>query len=67
MRSFWHNLIGAEEANGALVIFQKVATVLDTISSKLGSLGTIGVGAGVFAGINDIGREGCYPSYRIWL
>ena len=55
MQSFWHNLIGAEEANGALVIFQKVATVLDTISSKLGSLGTIGLGAGIFAGIRNVG------------
>ena len=56
MQSFWHNLIGAEEANGALAIFQKVATALDTISSKLGSLGTIGLGAGLFAGIKNIGR-----------
>ena len=56
MQSFWHNLIGAEEANGALAIFQKVATALDTISSKLGSLGTIGLGAGLFAGIKNIGK-----------
>ena len=67
MQSFWHNLIGAEEANGVLAIFQKVATVLDTISSKLGSLGTVGLGAGIFAGIKNIGREKCYPSYHICL
>ena len=57
MQSFWHNLIGAEEANGVLAIFQKVATALDTISGKLGSLGTIGLGAGIFAGIKNVGID----------
>ena len=57
MQSFWHNLIGAEEANGVLAIFQKVATALDTISGKLGSLGTIGLGAGIFAGIKNVGEH----------
>ena len=56
MQSFWHNLIGAEEANGVLAIFQKVATALDTISSKLGSLGTIGLGAGLLASFKGAGR-----------
>ena len=56
MQSFWHNLIGAEEANGALAIFQKVATALDTISGKLGSLGTIGLGAGLLASFKGAGR-----------
>ena len=65
MQSFWHNLIGAEEANGALVIFQKVATVLDTISSKLGSLGTIGLGAGIFAGIKNIGKTYKCTDFKI--
>ena len=56
MQSFWHNLIGAEEANGVLAIFQKVATALDTISGKLGSLGTIGLGAGLLASFKGAGR-----------
>ena len=60
MQSFWHNLIGAEEANGVLAIFQKVATALDTISGKLGSLGTIGLGAGIFAGIKNVGVAQLY-------
>ena len=65
MQSFWHNLIGAEEANGALAIFQKVATALDTISSKLGSLGTIGLGAGLFAGIKNIGKTYKCTDFKI--
>ena len=64
MQSFWHNLIGAEEANGVLAIFQKVATALDTISGKLGSLGTIGLGAGIFAGIKNIGRPKMFGLYK---
>ena len=65
MQSFWHNLIGAEEANGVLAIFQKVATVLDTISSKLGSLGTVGLGAGIFAGIKNIGKTYKCTDFKI--
>lgn len=65
MQSFWHNLIGAEEANGALAIFQKVATALDTISGTLGSLGTIGLGAGIFAGIKNIGKTYKCTDFKI--
>ena len=65
MQSFWHNLIGAEEANGVLAIFQKVATALDTISGKLGSLGTIGLGAGIFAGIKNIGKTYKCTDFKI--
>ena len=64
-QSFWHNLIGAEEANGVLAIFQKVATALDTISEKLGSLGTIGLGAGLFAGIKNIGKTYKCTDFKI--
>lgn len=41
--------------------------VLDGVIKTFGSLVTIASGAGIYAGFKNIGREKCYPSYRICL
>lgn len=56
IQSFWHNLIGAEEANGALAVFQEIANILDKLTKSLGSFGTIGLGAGLLASFKGTGR-----------
>ena len=56
MESFWHNLLGANEVGGVIEILQGFATAIDKISGALGSLGTIGLGAGLLAGIKNFGR-----------
>ena len=55
MESFWHNLLGANEVGGVIEILQGFATAIDKVSGALGSLGTIGLGAGLFAGIKNVG------------
>ena len=55
MESFWHNLLGANEVGGVIEILQGFATAIDKISGALGTLGTIGLGAGLFAGFKNIG------------
>ena len=41
--------------------------VIDKITSALTPLGTLALGSGLFARIKNVGREKCYPSYRICL
>ena len=45
----------------------KLSEAIGWVIDKFGVLGTIGLGAGLFAGFKNIGREKCYPSYRICL
>ena len=40
---------------------------IDGLVSALTPLGTIGLGAGLFASFKNAGREKCYPSYHICL
>ena len=56
MKSFWHNLLGANEVGGVIETLQSFATVIDKVSGALGSLGTIGLGAGLFMGLKNFGR-----------
>ena len=50
-------------ANG----LNSLLSIIDKITSKLGSLGTIGLGAGLFAGFKNAGRVKCNPSQGICL
>ncbi|MCM1237502.1 MAG: phage tail tape measure protein, partial [Ruminococcus flavefaciens] len=40
--------------------FNDLLSVIDKITSKLGSLGTIGLGAGIFAGLKNVGGDKMY-------
>ena len=42
-------------------------SVVNNVTDKLGSLGTIGLGAGLFAGFKNAGRVKCNPSQGICL
>lgn len=43
--------------------FNDLLQVVNKVTDALGSWGTIGLGAGLFAGFKNAGREKCYPSY----
>lgn len=47
--------------------FVDLANAAVELSTALTPLGTLALGGGLFAGIKNIGREKCYPSYRICL
>ena len=47
--------------------FVDLGTGATKLVKELGLLGSIGLGAGLFASFKNAGREKCYPSYRICL
>ena len=55
MDSAWHNIINAEDTGVIVDTLQKIADALDWVTEKAGLLGTIGIGAGLFAGFKNIG------------
>ena len=59
--SFWTNVLDSE---GLKVIVDALTTllkILDKIGSTLGGFGTLGLGAGLFAGFKNNGRDKCFP------
>ena len=56
MQSAWHNVINEGEVSTVVGALTKFAETLDTITEKLGLLGTVGLGAGLFAGFKNIGK-----------
>ena len=55
MTSVWENLINEDSVSPALNILLKLAEGFDKITGKLGLLGTVGAGAGLFAGFKNVG------------
>lgn len=53
------NLFGGDEMKAAVDGINSVGNAVEWITDKLGLLGTIGAGAGLFAGIKNIGRAQC--------
>lgn len=51
------NLFDREEMKSAITILTKFAESLDFVTDKAGLFGTIGLGAGLFAGIKNVGRD----------
>lgn len=51
------NLFGREDIKTAIDGFTKLAEAVELITSKLGMSGTLGLGAGLFAGIKNVGRD----------
>lgn len=49
------NLFGREEMKATIDLLTVLASVLDVVTDKLGLLGTIGLGAGIFAGFKNAG------------
>lgn len=49
------NLFGRDEMKSVVDALTKVAETIDFVTDKLGLLGTIGLGAGLFTGIKNVG------------
>lgn len=61
------NLFKRDDMKTVLDGLTSVMNVIDKLTSKLGLFGSIGLGAGLFAGFKNAGRVKCNPSYRICL
>lgn len=51
-----NNMVNSDAIITVTNSFNSLLSVIDTLTSKLGSLGTIGLGAGLFAGIKNVGE-----------
>ena len=62
-----NDFISSDFLKGLIDFGDKLINLLDLLIDKFGVLGTTAiVGGGIF-GAKNIGREKCYPSYRICL
>ena len=59
--SFWNNILNSGTLKVGIDSLTTILKLLDGISKTFGSLGTIGVGAGIFAGIKNVGRGKTSP------
>lgn len=55
-KSIWTNLLNSEGFKGTISLLTDFLGLIDKITGSLGALGSIGLGAGLFAGIKNIGR-----------
>lgn len=60
------SLFQREDMKSAVDGLTSVMNVVEQIISKLGLFGTIGVGAGLFAGFNNIGRTYKYTNLKFY-
>ena len=61
------NIVNSDTLKGAVNLLNGLLTGVNKLTDALGSLGTIGLGAGLLASFKNAGREKCYPSYHICL
>ena len=54
------NLFGREDIKTILDLITSLGNGLDLLTDKLGLLGTVGLGAGIFAGLKNVGRDKMY-------
>ena len=62
-QTFANHILDSNFVKGIVDFGSNTIEVIDKITSKLGSLGTIGLGAGLFAGVKNTGK--CRISVRI--
>ncbi len=55
------NLFKREEMKGILDIISSIGSGIDFLTEKIGLLGTIGFGAGLFAGLKNVGGAKMQP------
>lgn len=55
-QSTWNNVIDSEELKTGVDMLNGLLTLINGLTESVGSLGTIGLGAGLFAGIKNFGR-----------
>ena len=56
-----NNFVDSDFVVGVTNGFNGLLSVVDKITAKLGALGSIGVGAGLFAGLKNAGGVKCSP------
>lgn len=64
---FVNNIINSDGLKAGVNLLNKLVEGATSLTSKLGSLGTIGFGAGLFAGFKNAGRVKCNSSQGICL
>lgn len=62
-QTFANHILDSKLVKGIIDFGSNTIEVIDKIISKLGSLGTVGLGAGLFAGVKNTGK--CRISVRI--
>ena len=59
------NIVNSDTLKGAVNLLNSLLTGVNKLTDALGSLGTIGLGAGVFAGIKNIGKTYKCTDFKI--
>ena len=62
-----NDFISSDFLKGLIDSGDKLINILDLLIDKFGVLGTTAIIGGGILGEKNIGREKCYPSYRICL
>lgn len=55
-QSTWNNVIDSEALKTGVDVLNGLLTLVNGLTESIGGLGTIGLGAGLFAGIKNFGR-----------
>ena len=55
-----NNFVNSDFVVGVTNGFNGLLSIVDKVTSKLGSLGSLGAGAGIFAGLKNVGMAGLY-------
>ena len=58
------NLLQREDMKAIVDAFTSIGEAVDSVTDKLGLFGTIGLGAGLFAGFKNIGRPKMFGLYK---
>ena len=64
---FVNSIVKSDALKDGVNLLNGLLQGVTKLTSSLGSLGTIGLGAGLLASFKNAGREKCYPSYHICL
>lgn len=56
-QSTWNNIIDSETIKTGVDILNGLLTLVNGLTESIGGLGTIGLGAGLFAGIKNVGID----------
>lgn len=54
--SFWNNVLNSTVMKGGINLLTTIVSLFERLTGLFGSAGTIGIGAGLYAGLKNIGR-----------
>ena len=64
-QSVWSNLIESQTVKSGIDLLTGLLNIVDKTTDALGGLGTVGLGAGIFAGIKNIGKTYKCTDFKI--